>query len=325
MGFLLVNTVRYCGRAVLNQRIYALTKAKTRYIFCALAWCVICLPVSAVGAPTISLSMEGAITQGALIRARTDVGAKASLNDVPLSVNSQGEFVFALWRDTPATVRLKLTRMGAVSTLQRIEIIHVQQREWDIQRIDNVPSNKVTPPARDYARITNEGTSFSTAMEGVIEDSSFKKVFGEGFIQPTDGVVSGIFGSQRFFNGKARRPHYGLDIANKEGTAIIAPADGTVRFTHPDMFFNGKTLVLYHGQGVFSSFVHLHEILVEEGQQVKRGDIIAAIGATGRVTGPHLHWSVKYKGIPVDPALLLEANSAVCAYAYVHCETHDVR
>ena len=269
--------------------------------------------------PLIGLSMSGDLKQGALIRAVTDIGAKVSLNNVPLPINSKGEFLFALWRDAPETVRLRITRPGSISELRRIEVLQIERRDWDIQRIKGIASNKVTPPARDYVRIKQEGDDFRVALSGDVEDSSFREIFGDGFLQPAEGVVSGVFGSQRYFNDLPRRPHYGLDIANEEGTPIVAPADGQVRFTHPDMFFNGKTLVVSHAQGVFSSFVHLSEILVEEGQQVQRGQMIARMGATGRVTGPHLHWSVKYRGIPVDPALLLEKDSPICVKRRALC------
>lgn len=263
--------------------------------------------------------MEGDLVQGSLIRAQTSPGTQVYLNDVPVAVNSHGEFVFALWRDTPPEVRLELEREGGVSWLRRIEVLSIAQREWRIQRIEGVASDKVTPPARDYNRIANEKSNLRTALTGEIGDERFAVTLGEGFTQPTQGVVSGIFGSQRFFNGHPRRPHYGLDIAATSGTIVIAPADGTVRFAHTDMFFNGKTLVLSHGQGVFASFVHLSAILVEEGQKVERNQPIARVGATGRVTGPHLHWQISYLGIPVDPALLLRDDSPVCVKRLVEC------
>lgn len=257
--------------------------------------------------------------QGSLILARTDPGGQAWLNGVVLPVNEYGEFVFALWRDAPGAVRLEITRPGQVSELQRVEVLRVKKRSWEIQHIRGVAKEKVNPPKREYERIANEGSSMRSALSGSVTTGRFHEVLMDGFTQPVDGIVSGVFGSQRFFNGQPRRPHYGLDIAATSGTAVIAPSDGVVRFVHPDMFFNGKTLVVDHGQRVVSSFSHLSAILVAEGDEVTRGQLIARVGATGRVTGPHLHWQVSYSGIPVDPALLLEKDSAVCLVGNILC------
>jgi murein DD-endopeptidase MepM/ murein hydrolase activator NlpD len=119
------------------------------------------------------------------------------------------------------------------------------------------------------------------------------------------GVISGVYGSQRILNGQPRNPHYGIDIAAPAGTLVQAPADGVVTLTHPDMFFSGGTLILDHGYGLSSAFLHLRRILVKRGEQVSQGKPIAEVGATGRVTGAHLDWRINLFQTRLDPQLLV--------------------
>ena len=126
-----------------------------------------------------------------------------------------------------------------------------------------------------------------------------------GFIWPAKGRISGVYGSQRILNGQPRRPHFGVDVAAPVGTEVRAPADGVVTMVHSDMFYSGGTMILDHGHGLSSSFLHLHRILVKKGQRIRQGDLIAEIGATGRVTGPHLDWRINLFAKRLDPQLLV--------------------
>ena len=129
--------------------------------------------------------------------------------------------------------------------------------------------------------------------------------YADGFSWPAKGRISGVYGSQRILNGKPHNPHFGLDIAAPEGTVVFAPADGLVTLTHPGMLLSGGTIILDHGQGLSSTFLHLSEILVEAGIFVKQGDLIARIGATGRASGPHLDWRMNWLNRRVNPQLLI--------------------
>lgn len=128
----------------------------------------------------------------------------------------------------------------------------------------------------------------------------------DGFAWPAEGRISGVYGSQRILNGEPRRPHFGLDIAADQGSPVYAPADGIITLAHPDLYFSGGTIILDHGQGLSSSFLHLSRVLVETGAAVKKGDLIAEIGATGRASGPHLDWRMNWLNRRVDPQLLLD-------------------
>ena len=130
----------------------------------------------------------------------------------------------------------------------------------------------------------------------------------QGFDWPAGGRISGVYGSQRILNGEPRRPHYGLDIAAPTGSPVHAPADGVVSLVHPDMYFSGGTIVLDHGQGLSSSFLHLSRTLVEAGMTVRKGDVIAEIGSTGRASGPHLDWRMNWLDRRVDPQLLVSGE-----------------
>ena len=124
------------------------------------------------------------------------------------------------------------------------------------------------------------------------------------------GPISGVYGSQRVYNGVPGTPHYGIDVAVPTGTAIVAPASGQIIMVHDNMFYSGGTIMLDHGHGVSSSFLHLSKTSVEVGDWVEQGDPIGEVGATGRVTGPHLDWRMNWGDSRIDPELLLRASGA---------------
>ena len=125
-----------------------------------------------------------------------------------------------------------------------------------------------------------------------------------GFVWPAEGPISGVYGSQRFYNGEPRRPHFGVDVAVPTGTIVRAPAAGVVTLAEPDLYFSGGTVILDHGYRLSSSFLHMSEVAVQVGDELQPGDIIGAVGSTGRATGPHLDWRMNWREQRIDPQLL---------------------
>jgi len=177
----------------------------------------------------------------------------------------------------------------------------VARRSYDVQRIDGVPERTVTPPAEVLARIRREQALVDRARAPV----SARQDFLSGFARPLEGPITGVYGSARIYNGVPKNPHYGLDIAAPSGTLVRAPAAGVVRLAQPDLYFSGGTLIVDHGQGLTSTFIHLSALLVAEGDELARGEPIARVGATGRATGPHLDWRMNWQDVRIDPALVL--------------------
>jgi len=259
-----------------------------------------------LGASTVlaEIKLTGELTQGSLIRGEVVPGSRVWLNETPLRVTPNGHFVFGIGRDGELSHTLRVeTPAGQVRTQQ----VSLRKRDYRIQRIEGVEQKHVTPPAEQLERIRQESALTRQARARDIERLDFL----EEFIWPTTGRISGVYGSQRIFNGEPRQPHYGVDVAAPTGTPVVAPASGVVTLVHPDMFFSGGTLILDHGYGVSSTFIHLSEVLVQEGAEVKQGDLIARVGATGRATGPHLHWSMNWFNTRLDPATLVPPMEAV--------------
>ena len=178
--------------------------------------------------------------------------------------------------------------------------IEIKPFEYKSQHITLKDSAMVSPPAKTLKRIESE-LAEQIAAYGTFSESRPSNLI---FDRPVPGRLSSPFGLQRFFNGKPRNPHSGLDFAAPKGTPVKSPADGRVLLIG-DYYFNGLTIFVDHGQGVISMFCHLSEINLLPGDIVKRGDVIGAVGSTGRSTGPHLHWNVSLNNARVDPRLFL--------------------
>jgi murein DD-endopeptidase MepM/ murein hydrolase activator NlpD len=248
-----------------------------------------------------ALELNGEPIQGGLIFGKTDPGAQVYLDDTRVMVSQDGSFVVGFGRDETGERKLTVTEPGAEK--ETIDL-PIALREYNIERVDGLPPKTVTPDPEAAERIRKEGAMVSSARAR--RDS--KADYEDGFDWPAAGRISGVYGSQRVLNGEPRRPHYGLDIAAPTGSPVYAPADGVITMTHPDMYFSGGTIVLDHGQGLSSSFLHLSRILVETGTPVKKGDLIAEIGSTGRASGPHLDWRMNWLNRRVDPQLLMKSE-----------------
>ena len=240
-----------------------------------------------------AIPLEGQVVQGGLLTGQVVPGTPVSVMGKPVRVSAEGLFLVAFSRDATEPVELK---SGLVNcTLQP------QKRTYKISRIDGLPPQKVTPRApEDLARIRAD----NAAIREVRRLDTAATDFVGGFQWPVTGRLSGTFGAQRILNGKPRQYHNGVDVAAPKGTPIAAAASGRVVLVHQDMFFAGKTVMLDHGHGLTSIYIHMSEITVKEGQRVKTGGTIGRVGMTGRATGPHLHWGVTLFGTHVDPQLL---------------------
>jgi murein DD-endopeptidase MepM/ murein hydrolase activator NlpD len=249
-----------------------------------------------------TLKISGSLTQGGLIRGQVPAGTRVFYGDQQLKVTAEGHFILGFGRDAAPQQSLTLIETdGLVVT----EVLQLTTREYQIERIDGISKRMMAPSADDLKRIRSEAEQAKLARQA---DSNLRH-FLEPFDWPVVGRISGVYGSQRFFNGEPRRPHFGIDIAVPTGTPVLAPAGGRVTLAHQGMFFSGKTLIIDHGHGLSSSFLHLHRILVAAGEQVKKGQQIATVGATGRVTGPHLDWRINWFAERLDPSLLVPAMS----------------
>jgi murein DD-endopeptidase MepM/ murein hydrolase activator NlpD len=248
-----------------------------------------------------AVAWRGTPSQGALLIGEASPGTRLSLDGRAVRVAPDGAFALGFARDHAPSARLDITHPDGSREVRGIE---VARRDWDVQHISGLPPAQVTPDAQALARIGAERERL-LAARGL---DSPRTDFAEGLDWPARGRISGIYGSQRVLNGQPRQPHYGLDIAGPVGTPIRAAAGGRVTLAG-DFFFFGKLLVLDHGHGVNTLYAHLSAIEVEEGEEVARGARIAAMGATGRVTGPHLHFSLSWYLTWLDPQPLLPALS----------------
>ncbi len=247
-------------------------------------------------APLLEIGPDG-LAQGGLALGRTRPGARVTLDGKPVQVGADGRFALGFSRDAAPTARLTATAPGAPAEHRELSIA---RREWSIQHINGLPPAMVSPNAQQMERINAERRRL-TAIRAVDSDLPY---FAEPFIRPAPGRISGVYGSQRILNGEPRAPHLGLDIAAPTGTPAHAMGSGRVLLA-ADLYFTGNTIILDHGHGVTSLYAHLSAMNVREGEAIRQGQRIGAIGATGRVTGPHLHLGVNWLSTALDPAPLL--------------------
>lgn len=247
------------------------------------------------------VELKGELTQGSMVVGKTEPGYQVSFNGESLEVADNGYFVFGFPREADPEHELVITDAEGTEHRKSLEIA---SREYNIQRIDGLPQQTVTPDPEDQKRQREEAALVWKARQ----TRSDMTYFASDFMWPAEGRISGVYGSQRILNGEPRNPHWGHDIAAPTGTPVRAPASGVVVLVHPDMLMSGGTLIIDHGHGVFSTYIHLHRVLVEEGRHIEQGERIAEIGATGRATGPHLDWRLNWRDMRLDPALLLPAR-----------------
>lgn len=230
-------------------------------------------------------------------------GAEVFVDGDKLKVRDDGWFAFGINRDAKKDIVLKVVK--GEEQLQKV--LKVKKRKWKVQKINGLPDNKVNFSEEIQERINKDNEAVYLARQ-----KGTQLPLSLCYIRPTEGRISSVFGSQRILNGVPKNPHKALDIANVVGTPVYASADGEVTLAYEDAYLAGNTLLIDHGSNVTTSYIHLSKMDVKTGDFVKRGDKIGEIGMTGRATGPHLHWTVAYKNIKVDPDRFLKNASAFC-------------
>ena len=244
------------------------------------------------------IQLKGQLTQGSLIRGQLPAGSQIWLNDKPIKISENGHFAFGFGRD--AKLKHQLKWQDSQGT-QYNKLLNLIARTYVKQRIEGVASKYVSPAKEVLARIAKDNQQVAKARSNSTDSLDFT----QDFIWPAEGPISGVYGSRRVFNGTPKRPHFGVDVAGPTGTPVYAPASGIVTLWEPDMYYSGGTMIIDHGFGVSSTFIHLSKGHVQAGTKVNQGDLVAEIGATGRVTGPHLDWRINWFKERLDPALLV--------------------
>lgn len=248
--------------------------------------------------PLPSLTYSGALTQGGFIRGRTAPGlASLTLGEENVAVGADGSFFAAFDRDSPAQLALVATLPDG---RQVTETVPVSERAWDIERV-NI--------ARRPGGMSETFWKIREPEYNAINDARAKQTGASGwrqdFIWPVKGRISGRFGRQRIYRGEPGSYHSGLDIAPGNGVPYVAPADGVVVLARTGFSLEGGLIIIDHGAGLNSAFLHSSRILVSKGESVRQGQHIGNVGATGRATGPHLHWSIKWNDARLDPLLFV--------------------
>ena len=245
-----------------------------------------------------AVEFKGKFLQGHFIVGITDPNAKILVGKKEVKVSKDGYFVFGLDRDR----KFDLIITKIINGKKEVITKQVLKRKYNIQRIDGLEESKVTPPESVYKRIKKENNAIGKAR-AIDSDLLF---FKEKFIMPVEGIISGVYGSQRILNGKPRWPHYGIDIAAKQGTMIKSSGSGVVTMAEDNLYYTGGTIIMDHGHGISTIYSHLENVLVSIGDQINQGDVIGTVGSTGRSTGPHLDFRINWFQTRLDPMSVLK-------------------
>ena len=250
-----------------------------------------------ISAHSNAIEFEGKFLQGHYIVGITNPSAKIIIDKKEVKVSNDGYFVFGIDRDRKFDLTITKIQNGKKEKI----IKKVLKRKYNIQRIDGLEESKVTPPESVYKRIKDENNKIGKARS-INSDLPF---FKNQFIMPVEGIISGVYGSQRILNGKPKWPHYGIDIAAKRGTMIKSSGSGTVTMAEDDLYYTGGTIIMDHGHGISTIYSHLENVMVSVGDKINQGDIIGTVGSTGRSTGPHLDFRINWFQTRLDPMSVL--------------------
>jgi len=261
---------------------------------CKIIYKLLLLVVFFFSTESHAIEFKGKFIQGHYIIGKTKPGTEIIIDKREVKVSKDGYFAFGIEKDRKLDITINVDNKTIIKK--------VQKRKYNIQKIEGLPKKKVTPPEEFYARIKKENRLIGEARE-IESDLQF---FKEKFIIPVDNaIITGVYGSQRILNGIPKWPHYGLDFAQKKGAPIKAMNNGIVTLAEKDLFYTGGTLIFDHGHGISTLYMHMDKIFVNVGDHVKKGDIVATVGTTGRSTGPHLDIRLNWFGTRLDPATIL--------------------
>ncbi len=245
-----------------------------------------------------AVEFYGRFIQGHFILGKTDPGSNIKIGKKKIKISKKGYFVFGIDRDRKYDISISIS-----NTKNNYKIVKkVLKRKYKIQRIDGLDEKKVTPPEEVYKRIKEENNKIGEAR-AINSNLNF---FKNKFIMPVEGIISGVYGSQRILNGKPRWPHYGIDIAAKKGTKIKSSGTGIITMAEDDLYYTGGTIIMDHGHGISTIYSHLEKIYVDVGEKIKQGDVIGTVGSTGRSTGPHLDFRINWFQTRLDPMSVLK-------------------
>ncbi len=258
----------------------------------------VALPTPARLPQATRIALEGQAIQGGLMLGNVPTGTtRLTLNATPVRFANDGRFVLAFDRDAGATATLVAERRDGSGVTQAIA---VAPRAWRIERLNSLP--RISQPSAEFQR--RRAPELAQINAARAKDTGAQG-WRQQFLWPVTGRLSGLFGAQRVYRGEPGSYHSGVDVARPTGTPLMAPADGVVVLATPGEFtLEGRLLMIDHGMGLNSAFLHMDRIDVREGNTVRRGQRLGTVGATGRATGPHMHWGMKWGDARIDPLLL---------------------
>ncbi|WP_437947999.1 M23 family metallopeptidase [Sorangium sp. So ce296] len=245
------------------------------------------------------LTVEGRAVQGGLLRAK--LNGKLRRMAFPghrVTVSDEGEFLIAFSRNAPAHEKLTIT-FDDGQVLEKL--FDVEQRTYEVDKVDNLPENMVKLDMATRVKLTQA----EKKLDAIRNKYTKKNCYKNGFIWPSKGPVTSRYGQPRVLNGTDGGVHWGVDIAVPVGSPVRAPACGKVVFVEKDLPLSGHTMIIDHGHGLTSTFIHLHGFAAKVNDEVKQGQVVATVGMTGRTNGPHLDWRMNLFETRVDPELLV--------------------
>ena len=253
--------------------------------------------VQAAAAPEAEgrFALSGRMEQGGLVHGSAPPGTvRLTFGGKPVPLAADGRFLIGFDRDQPQDAEL-VVELGGGREVR--ETLRIAPRVWRTQHVNAARRPRI--PSADYLRIRQaELARIAAAREAEAESEGWR----QRFLWPAEGRISGRFGAQRIYRGEPGAYHSGVDVAAGAGAPVVAPADGIVVLAGPPSFsLEGNLVLIAHGMGLNSAFLHLEEAVVRQGQKVRQGQLIGRVGASGRATGPHLHWSMKWKHARIDP------------------------